>query len=110
MSIIGGDRHHNLSEEITAVRLTWPSPFDALVEKLISLKEKKVVILATGDPLWFSIGARLNRIFSADEVIFYPQLSAFQLAAVRMKWSMADTEMLTAHGRPVEQILPFFQT
>ena len=107
--IIGGDRHHNLSEEITAVRLTWPSPFDALIEKLISLKEKKVVILATGDPLWFSIGARLNRIFSADEVIFYPQLSAFQLAAVRMKWSMADTEMLTAHGRPVEQILPFFQ-
>ena len=31
--IIGGDRHHNLSEEITAVRLTWPSPFDALIEK-----------------------------------------------------------------------------
>ena len=36
--IIGGDRHHNLSEEITAVRLTWPSPFNALIEKLISLR------------------------------------------------------------------------
>ena len=107
--IIGGDRHHKLSEEITAERLTWPSPFNALIEKLISLKGKRVVILATGDPLWFSIGARLNRKFSAEEITFHPQLSAFQLAAVRMKWSMADTEMLTAHGRPVEQILSFIQ-
>ena len=30
------------TEEITAERLTWPSPFNALIEKLISLKGKKV--------------------------------------------------------------------
>ncbi len=35
------------------------------------------------------------------EVVFHPQLSAFQLAACRLGWSLADVETLTVHGRPV---------
>ena len=107
--IIGGKRHHKISDSLTAKRLSWPSPFDALIKEIISFKGRKIVILVTGDPLWFSIGARLNRVFKNDEITFHPQLSAFQLMAVRMGWSLADTETLTAHGRPVEQLLSFFQ-
>jgi len=59
--IIGGDRHHGLSDTITAERISWPHPFDALIDKLRSLAGKRVVVLATGDPLWFSVGARIGR-------------------------------------------------
>ena len=100
--IIGGERHHKLSDTLKAKRLSWPSPFDALIKEIVSFKGRKIVILVTGDPLWFSIGARLNRVFKDGEITFHPQLSAFQLMAVRMGWSLADTETLTAHGRPVE--------
>ncbi len=107
--IIGGDRHHLLSDKITADRVSWPSPFDALIETLLSHKGKRVVVLATGDPLWFSVGARIGRGIPADEITYHPQLSAFQLAAARMGWSMADLETLTVHGRPVEQMIAFIQ-
>ena len=107
--IIGGDRHHQLAGLVFAERLKWPSPFDALIAQLQALRGKRVVVLATGDPLWFSVGARIGRSIDPSEITYYPQISAFQLAAARMGWSMADVEMLTVHGRPVEQMIAFIQ-
>jgi len=106
--IIGGDRHHTLTNGIQAERIAWPSPFDALVDKLESIRWRRVAVLTTGDPLWFSVGARIAQAFPREETVFHPQLSAFQLAACRMNWTLADVEMLTVHGRPVEQAIPFF--
>ncbi|MDR6263726.1 precorrin-6y C5,15-methyltransferase (decarboxylating) subunit CbiE [Roseobacter sp. N2S] len=107
--IIGGDRHHSLSDHVTAERVAWPSPFDALIDTLQGYKGKRVVVLATGDPLWYSVGARIGRSIPPSEITYHPQLSAFQLAAARMGWSMPDVEMLTVHGRPVEQMIAFIQ-
>ena len=107
--IIGGERHHRLSDALSAERLNWPSPFDAVIGTLNGMRGRRVVILATGDPLWFSVGARIGRSIDPGEVTYHPQLSAFQLAAARMGWSMADVETLTVHGRPVEQMIAFIQ-
>jgi len=107
--VIGGDRHHALSGNATAQRIAWPSPFDALIDQLNGLRGKRVVVLATGDPLWFSVGARIGRAIPAGEITYHPQVSAFQLAAARMGWSVADVETLTVHGRPVEQMIAFIQ-
>lgn len=107
--IIGGDRHHRLSDAVTAERIAWPSPFDALIDRLQALKGRRVVVLATGDPLWFSVGARIGRAINPAGITYHPQLSAFQLAAARMGWSLADVETLTVHGRPVEQMIAFIQ-
>ncbi|MHA1128319.1 MAG: precorrin-6y C5,15-methyltransferase (decarboxylating) subunit CbiE [Alphaproteobacteria bacterium] len=107
--IVGGARHHVLPANSTAEMLEWPSPFDALIGELESRRGKRVVVLATGDPLWFSVGAKIGRSIPADEITYHPQVSAFQLASARMGWSMADLETLTVHGRPVEQMIAFIQ-
>jgi len=107
--IVGGDRHHRLSEAVTAERVAWPSPFDALIDLLMSFKGRRVVVLATGDPLWFSVGAGTGRANDPAEITYHPQVSAFQLASARMGWSIADVETLTVHGRPVEQMIAFIQ-
>jgi precorrin-6Y C5,15-methyltransferase (decarboxylating) len=107
--IVGGDRHHKLSDTITAERVAWPSPFDALIDMLRGFTGRRVVVLATGDPLWFSVGARIGRQIDQSEIVYHPQLSAFQLAAARMGWSLPDVETLTVHGRPVEQMIAFIQ-
>jgi len=90
--IIGGDRHHELSAQISAERLAWPHPFDALIDELVARKGKRVAVLATGDPLWYSVGARIGRAIDPSEIVYHPQISAFQLASARMGWSMADLE------------------
>lgn len=107
--IIGGERHHELSATVSAERIAWPSPFDALIEILAGLRGRRVIVLATGDPLWFSVGARIGRSMDPGQIVYHPQLSAFQLASVRMGWSLADVETLTVHGRPVEQMIAFIQ-
>ena len=107
--IVGGDRHHALSDTVTAERVAWPSPFDAMIGMIEGFRGRRVVILVTGDPLWFSVGARIGRAIPAGEIVYHPQLSAFQLAAARMGWSLADAETLTVHGRPVEQMIAFIQ-
>jgi precorrin-6Y C5,15-methyltransferase (decarboxylating) len=107
--IVGGNRHHGLADVSDAKRIAWPSPFDALISTLNDLRGQRVVVLATGDPLWYSVGARIGRNIPSDEISYYPQVSAFQLAAARMGWSMADIETLTVHGRPVEQMIAFIQ-
>jgi len=111
--IVGGDRHHALAPNIAAQRVAWPSPFDAMVATIRSYRGRRVVVLVTGDPLWFSVGARLSdparaAHIPAQEIVYHPQLSAFQWAAARIRWSLADTETLTAHGRPAEQVVPYF--
>ncbi len=107
--IIGGERHHDLSSKIQAERIAWPSPFDAMIDRIRAEKGKRVVILVTGDPLWYSVGARITKAIPAAQITFHPHVSAFQLAAARMGWSLADLETLTVHGRPAQQMIPFIQ-
>ncbi|WP_391480533.1 precorrin-6y C5,15-methyltransferase (decarboxylating) subunit CbiE [Nereida sp. NH-UV-3] len=107
--IIGGERHHSLTPDVSAQRIAWPSPFDALIDTLEAHKGQRVVVLATGDPLWFSVGARIGRSIPSEQITYHPQLSAFQLASARMGWSLADVETLTVHGRPVSQMVAFIQ-
>ena len=107
--VIGGERHHGLTPNLKAERIAWPSPFDALIDTISVHRGKRVVVLATGDPLWYSVGPKIAKSFEAEEVVFHPQLSAFQWLAVRMGWSLADLETLTVHGRPVQQMIPFIR-
>jgi len=107
--IVGGKRHHALIDDCSATRINWPSPFDALEAKLRELHGKRVVILATGDPLWFSVGNRLAACFDASELAFYPHVSAFQLAAAGLGWALQNISCLSVHGRPIEQIKPQLQ-
>jgi precorrin-6Y C5,15-methyltransferase (decarboxylating) len=88
--ILGGKRHHALADGIGANRIAWPSPFDAMIDAIEGMRGRRAVILVTGDPLWFSVGARIGRSIDPSEIVYHPQLSAFQLAAARMGWSLPD--------------------
>ena len=107
--IVGGKRHHALISECSATRINWPSPFDMLEAKLLELRGKRVIVLATGDPLWFSVGNRLAACFDTSELAFHPHVSAFQLAAAGLGWPMQDINCLSVHGRPIERIKPQLQ-
>jgi precorrin-6Y C5,15-methyltransferase (decarboxylating) len=62
------------------------------------------VVLASGDPLWFGVGRLLLERFSARELAFHPAPSAFQLAAARLRWPLAETACLSLHGRSLDQL------
>lgn len=98
--LIGGDRHLALIPDNGRQRLNWPSPFTTLLPTILALKPQRVAVLATGDPLWFGVGATLTKHVPMQEVRIHPALSAFSLAAARLGWPLAECETLTLHGRP----------
>ncbi|QDL93039.1 precorrin-6y C5,15-methyltransferase (decarboxylating) subunit CbiE [Paroceanicella profunda] len=103
--LVGGARHHALAAGHPAERMHWPSPFCALVAEIAAHRGRRVTVMATGDPMWFSVGETLAAAFGAEAEL-HPHPSAFQLAAARMGWPLAGVETLTVHGRPVETLLP----
>lgn len=87
--------------EVTA----WPSPFLDIIPLLEERRSRDVVILATGDPLWYGAASTLVRYFNADDMQITPAPSGFQLAASRMGWPLHDCVCLTVHGRPHEKVI-----
>lgn len=108
--IFGGLRHLALlSKHYNAELHDWPKPLLSAINQIKMLKGQSVVILASGDPMHFGIGATLLRYFSIEEINVIAIPSSFSLAASRLGWPLQDVECLSIHGRPVERIIPAFQ-
>jgi precorrin-6B C5,15-methyltransferase / cobalt-precorrin-6B C5,C15-methyltransferase len=61
--------------------------------------DELAVVLATGDPLLFGIGATLVRDLGAEEVTVVPAVSAVQEAFARARIPWHGCRLLSAHGR-----------
>ncbi|MGB3614830.1 MAG: precorrin-6y C5,15-methyltransferase (decarboxylating) subunit CbiE [Elainellaceae cyanobacterium] len=65
----------------------------------------RVVVLASGDPLFFGVGRLLLQHLPPDRLLFHPHLSAVQMAFSRIKCPWQDAEVISAHGRSPEILL-----
>jgi len=107
--VIGGARHLSLAAPLAAETRPWPSPFADGYPLILARRGQPTCVLATGDPFHYGIGAELARLIPAEEMICYPQASAFSLAAARMGWSLPDCDCVSLHGRALERIVPYLQ-
>lgn len=104
-AIFGGERHLSMLGSSRAEQFVWTTPFSDNLEAIEAWEDRRVVVLASGDPMWFGVGAILVKRFGSEAVTIMPGLSAFQLAAARLGWALAEVACLTAHGRPVEALM-----
>jgi precorrin-6Y C5,15-methyltransferase (decarboxylating) len=65
---------------------------------------KQVVVLASGDPLWFGIGRLLLQAFPAEQLRFHPAPTSLQLAFARVGRPWQDASWLSLHGRDPEPL------
>ncbi|MNK89537.1 Precorrin-6Y C(5,15)-methyltransferase [decarboxylating] [compost metagenome] len=98
--IIGGQRQLDLLPAcIRGVRQLWPSPF--ALEPVLTKQGEPVCVLASGDPMFFGVGASLSRHLSSDEMLILPAPSSCSLAAARMGWPLQEVVTLSVVARPV---------
>ncbi|TYL47345.1 precorrin-6y C5,15-methyltransferase (decarboxylating) subunit CbiE [Marinomonas sp. IMCC 4694] len=71
---------------------------------------RQVVVLASGDPLFYGIGAWLVRTFSAENLCFYPNVSSVQVACHRLGLSLQDVQVVSLHGRPLATLRRYLQS
>ena len=98
--IIGGQRQLDLLPVcIRGERQLWPSPFS--LEPLLAQRGAPVCVLASGDPMFFGVGASLARQVPSEEMLILPAPSSCSLAAARLGWPLQEAVCLSLVARPL---------
>ncbi|MFO2463335.1 precorrin-6y C5,15-methyltransferase (decarboxylating) subunit CbiE [Pseudomonas sp. 15FMM2] len=98
--IVGSQRQLDLLPAcIRGERELWPSPFS--LEPLLARRLEPVCVLASGDPMFYGVGASLARQVAADELLILPAPSSVSLAAARLGWPLQDVVTLSVVARPL---------
>jgi precorrin-6Y C5,15-methyltransferase (decarboxylating) len=74
-------------------------------ELLRDAADADVVILASGDPLFFSIGRDLLRNIPAENLEFVPNVTSAQFAFARIKQPWDDAVFISAEGLPLIMVV-----
>ena len=63
-----------------------------------------IVVLATGDPLFFGLGRLLLEELPPEQLTFHPHTSSVQIAFNRIKIPWQDARAISIHGRSMEPL------
>lgn len=127
--LVGSDRHLSYFPESSAHRLvlgdfievtqqiqqilaTWEIRQQRIRQGLIAddtMVEPLIVVLVSGDPLFFGLGRLLLDQFHPEQLFFHPHLSSIQLAFSRVRVPWQDAEVISAHGRSFEALTQALQ-
>jgi precorrin-6Y C5,15-methyltransferase (decarboxylating) len=102
--LVGGERHLAMVPEHTGERMVWRRPLEATLPDLEALRGRRVVVLASGDPLCFGVGELLTRHFGIGELRVLPAPSTFSLICARLGWSLVEVACLSVHAGPLSAL------
>ncbi len=78
--------------------------FSSLIQSPANTQQYHIVILVSGDPLFFGLGRLLLTWFPPEDLIFHPHVSSIQLAFNRIKIPWQDAVIVSGHGRSLEKL------
>ncbi|GAA4553466.1 precorrin-6y C5,15-methyltransferase (decarboxylating) subunit CbiE [Amycolatopsis samaneae] len=100
--VIGGARQLALLPDGTPT-VEWPARLlNKLDGFLAKYSDRRICVLASGDPLLSGIGSTL--LDRGYEVEILPSLSSVTLARARLGWSAERTEVVSVVGRDIERV------
>ncbi len=98
--LVGGKRQLALlSGQTKASYVLGANPKATLEMVKEEFAGKHVVILASGDPLFFGIGRRALEVFGSENTVFLPNVTALQKAFARLKLPWNGVRTISLHGR-----------
>lgn len=91
--------------EIAAEKRVMGRDIEAWLQQLSEdVQERDVVVLSSGDPLYFGIGRLLTERFPPEMLRFYPHVSSVQLAFSRLQIPWQSATVVSVHGREAEEL------
>lgn len=109
--LIGSDRHLSYFPNHPGERLVLGDFTQAIKEirHRLAAVSGCIVVLVTGDPLFFGLGRLLLAELPKEQLTFHPHLSSVQLAFNRIKVPWQDARLISAHGRSLEELIQALQ-
>lgn len=108
--IFASKRFYNILADYEKIKnklIQFPESLGELPDKISRFSNKKICVLATGDPDFYGITNFLNERFPDKIEKVIPSVSIMQEAFARLKKSWEDAGFLSIHGRNKSKLLPF---
>ncbi|MGH7318874.1 MAG: precorrin-6y C5,15-methyltransferase (decarboxylating) subunit CbiE, partial [Candidatus Rokuibacteriota bacterium] len=104
--LAGGQRLLDCFPRVPAERVKIGAKVDEVLAAVAARRaERRVVVLATGDPNYYGITRALLRHVPADDLEIIPNVSAVQWAFAKAREPWDDATCLTVHGRSTDGLL-----
>ncbi|WP_339313287.1 precorrin-6y C5,15-methyltransferase (decarboxylating) subunit CbiE [Paenibacillus sp. FSL M7-0896] len=101
--LLGGERQLNFFGRYRGEKIVLQGGLKPFTDKLEEVwRERRTVVLASGDPFFFGIAGYLVRRFGPEHVEVIPHYSSVQLAFARLGDSWQDAELISLHGSPIQ--------
>ena len=101
--LVGGARHLAHFSDLPAETLEIKGRLTAVIEAIRdAVATRRVVVLASGDPLFYGIGALLIRSLGLDRVRVYPNITSVAAAFARIGEPWGTARVVSLHGREGE--------
>lgn len=99
--LVGGKRHLQQFTDFAGEQFALGANIPELLSWISAHQEKHVVVLASGDPLFYGIGTRMVAHFGIVNVRIIPGISAVQYLCAQSGIDMNDMLLTSSHGRSV---------
>lgn len=109
--LVGSDRHLSYFSTHPAPRLVlrdFTPAINEIRQRLNNLSDV-IVVLVSGDPLFFGLGRLLLEELPTERLTFHPHLSSVQLAFNKIKVPWQDARVVSAHGRSLDELTQALQ-
>ena len=104
--VLGSDNVLRLLPEIKAQRFRIGTDLQEVVEAIRTrLGKQKMVVVATGDPLFYGVARYLCDKIGPEHFDVVPHVSSMQLAFARIKESWEEAYLTDVGNRPLDDVL-----
>ena len=103
--IAGSKTHLQAVTDYPARKLPLSNNIVTWIDQIADiLQQQSVVVLASGDPLFYGLGRLLTERFDRECLRFYPHVSSVQLAFNRLAIPWQSATIISVHGRQPDHL------
>jgi precorrin-6Y C5,15-methyltransferase (decarboxylating) len=103
--LVGPESCSTLMPAVIRGRLVSAANLEELVERIEAAGAKRVVVLASGDPLFYGTARYVCSKLGKDRFEVVPHVSSMQLAFARVKESWEDAFLANLSGQSIERVV-----
>ncbi len=108
--LVGPDSCAGVLTEALRSRLETAANLEELVERIEAAGNQRIVLLASGDPLFYGTARYVCGKLGKDRFEVVPHVSSMQLAFARVKESWEDAFLANLAGQSIERVIDRIRT
>jgi len=108
--VLGSARSLARAGDVAAERIEWSGGLDSIVECINQNASRKMVLIASGDPLFYGTARFLCDKLGKDRFEVLPHVSSMQLAFARVKESWDDAYFADLSQHPLTHVVEKVRT